>query len=125
MSNVRGILILFLIFVVAPFAFLALIWKDRCQRTSVAVVRSPDGHWAAETTRVDCGSSMKVASEVTLREAEEKDGESVLVIAEEKGLEMGWEDAGHLTLRLPPNAEVVKSTSIWKGVAITVVGPKR
>ncbi len=125
MKNAKGIFLLLLIFVGVPFGLLALIWKDRCERTGLAVVRSPGGAWAAETTRVDCGPSMKVATEVTLHRDGEKAGESVLVLAEEQKVVVSWEGDQRLIMQLPPNAEVVKGKTVWQDVRISVIGPTR
>ena len=126
MKKARGILILLLIFVGVPFALLALLWKDRCARTSLSVVPSPSGEYTVETTRVDCGPSMKVATEVTLtRNGGARDQASVLVLAEEKGLSSAWDGEKKLVLTLPVNAEVVKSRPEWQGIEIAVVGPNR
>lgn len=126
MKKAKGILILLLIFIGIPFALLALLWKDRCARTSLAIVPSPSGEFTAQTTRVDCGPSMKVATEVTLKKSGEGEDEaSVLVVAEEKGLASAWDGERKLVLTLPANAEVVKSRPEWQGIEIAVMGPNR
>lgn len=123
MKKAQGILILLLIFVGIPFALLALLWKDRCARTSLSLLPSPSGEFTAETTRVDCGPAMKVATEVTLaKTGDSRDAVSVLVLAEEQGLSAGWDGEKKLVLTLPANAEVVKSRPEWQGIEIAVVG---
>lgn len=120
MKGLKGVFALFILLIGFPFGMLALLWKDRCHRTNVATSRSPSGEWVVETTLVDCGPSMKVATELLLRRDAEKEGETILVMADKVPPTLAWQGDQNLTMTLPPNAEVVKGKTEWQGVKIGV-----
>jgi len=109
-----------------PFLGLALVWKDRCKRGELQAVASPTGEFMAQQFKVDCGTSMAVATEVRLYKVKDGklgDNSTVLVLPSEELLDIQWVDAQTLTIQLPGRqSQVVRYRREWSGVNVGLIG---
>ena len=121
MNRLKQVLTFAIIFFVLPFGTLAILWKDSCHETRTGEHRADmEGLVAAEIS-TDCGSAMKVATEVRLEKREasgELAAETVLVLAGKTTIPVHWSDGPTLTIDLPDHAEVVKHKTEWQGVKV-------
>lgn len=121
MKLVKQIFAVLVIFVVVPFGLLSLIWKDRCKETRIVEHSTSDGTMVAAEISTDCGSAMKVATEVRLEKHSTsgvEESATVLVLAGKVDVPLHWSEGPTLTIDLPDNAEVVKHKKEWGGVTI-------
>lgn len=122
-KNVKGWLQFILIFVVIPFAALALLWKDACVTTQVSESVSPDGRFAVSIFATDCKGHLKPATEVRLavREDNQKNKAQQVLLYQGKELpEFLWPTQSVLRLNYPKGAEVVVRKTNLFGVAIDI-----
>lgn len=121
MKRLKQIVAVIAIFVVIPFALLALLWKDRCTQTRVSEVPDAAGAFVAAQVSTDCGLTMKVATEIRLEKRLADgvvDDATVLVLAGQNPVPLHWAPGPTLTIDLPDGAEVVKHKREWNGVTI-------
>lgn len=118
----RGVLALVIIFVGAPLAILAFLWRDRCHSSLAAEIPSPSGQYLLEQTITDCGPAMKVAVDLQLKLRDQKDRTTVLLLPAPGPLPARWKDERTLELTLPPQAQVVKRLPTWNDVTIEFAG---
>lgn len=127
-KNLKGILGLFVIFVVIPFGALAILWKDRCKETLIEEVGTEGGNLVAALISTDCGTSMKVATEVRLERREEGKTvakETVLLLSGSTLLPLNWSDGPTLTIDVPEGVDVVKRRGGWEGVTVVAHIPQK
>lgn len=125
MKNIKGALGIIIIFFVIPFGTLAILWKERCKTERLAEVPSEYGDFVAARSSVDCGDTMKVATEVVLEThpaAGKGESETILVLSGVVDLPMRWSPGPTLTIDLPVTAVVVKHKRAWKDVTIAFTG---
>lgn len=124
-SKIKGIITL-LLFALLPFVALAILWRDRCVRTSVQSLVGPSGEMVLEQVKVDCGPSMRVASEVRLRKIKDgktADQETVLILPSSDTLKIAWADNKTVTIELPDSqSQIVRYRNEWSGVHVGIIG---
>lgn len=130
-GGVKGYLALFVIFVVIPFGALAVLWKDRCKESRIAEIPSSVDGLVAALITTDCGTSMKIATEVRLERrgpGDAKTSEVVLLVAGTPTLPVVWSDGvtGPLvTIDVPEGIDVVKYRRAFGDVAVVANIPPR
>jgi hypothetical protein len=122
-KNVKGWLLLAVIFVVVPGVGLTLLWKDRCVVQNVSTVSSPDGAWSVRVDHKDCGPAMKVATEVRVAEKDAQDGELVMLLHGPHAVEATWGSPQSVSLKPPKDATIVSKKTAAGPVAVTIDKP--
>ena len=111
-KNIKGILLLLLVFIVTPVLLLMFIWKDRCVHNVIKTVASESGALQVVLQETDCGLAMSKATQVFLEERQSDKWNSigdVVVLQGVHAVTMQWQENSELVIGIPEGAVVVKS----------------
>jgi len=126
-KNIKGILLVLLVFIVTPVLLLMFIWKDRCVHTVINTVVADSGGLQVVLQETDCGLAMSKATQVFLEERQSNKWKSigdVVVLQGVHEVTLRWQENNELLVAIPEGAVVVKSRDQVGETRVSYIPPK-
>ncbi len=126
-KQIKGVLLLLLVFIVTPVLLLMFIWKDRCVHTVIKTIASESGSLQVVLQETDCGLKMSKATQVFLEERQANKWHSIGDVVVLQGVHLvslQWQENSDLVVGIPEGAVVVKSRDQVGDIRVSYVPSK-